>query len=759
MIRLPAAKTPAVAFAIANLIAVTAAPAQAQQSGNRQPLPEIEITAPNRAPRATSAKRQLRVKPAAVAARARPTRTAAPVAVAGYASTPNYNTGKASLGPLGRQSIQDTPASITVIPQDLIANQQLKTVNDTLRFLPSVQIRNQQGFEVSRPQARGFQSSIVQNTRLDGLNVIGTTAIAAENLSGIEVLNGLSGALYGPASPSGVFNYTLKRPTDEALVRYIQGFDSRGVFTEATDIGGRSPDGKVGYRLNAVHGEGESWAPGSTSARTLASASFDFHLDEHTVLETDFSHYSAAATGLPGSIVYASGKSTVLPVAVDPTRPGYAQIGAGTNLITETGLVKLKHDINNDWNFEIGGLYQDAERNLFGIANTMTDNLGNFSVTKNFTAVPHFTIASNTASLNGRFDTFGMLNELTIATNGFVNGQYNYRNSIATVLGNSSLANPAVLPQPPVPYNGGQYKSAELSQQSIITGDTLHFNDQLALQGVLSTSFLSSKSYAVTGATTSSDQENGLLSPTVSLIYKPIPKLTTYATYANSVEQGEQAPAGTANVNQVLAPYRDTQYEVGAKYAVSSSLLLTVAGFQMTRPLAVTDATTNVFGVVGTQKNTGIELFAQGDITPELSVFGGATWIDARLEGSNNSTTNGKLVVGVPSLKSDIAIDYHPAFGHGLALTGAVHYESVRAATNTNNSFAPSYGTLDLGMRYSTTYQKRAATFRFQVLNVTNTVYYSSIADGNIVGSPGANTAYLGTPRVYMASVEVDFWP
>jgi hypothetical protein len=48
-------------------------------------------------------------------------------------------------------------------------------------------------------------------------------------------------------------------------------------------------------------------------------------------------------------------------------------------------------------------------------------------------------------------------------------------------------------------------------------------------------------------------------------------------------------------------------------------------------------------------------------------------------------------------------------------------------------------------------------TARFQVLNVTNRKYYVSIANGNIVGSPGANTAYLGTPQTSMASVSVDF--
>ena len=75
---------------------------------------------------------------------------------------------------------------MTAISQDMIENLQLKTVNDTLRYLPSVEIRNQQGYEVSRPQSRGFQGSVVQATRLDGLNIIGTTAIPAENLSGIH---------------------------------------------------------------------------------------------------------------------------------------------------------------------------------------------------------------------------------------------------------------------------------------------------------------------------------------------------------------------------------------------------------------------------------------------------------------------------------------------------------------------------------------------------------------------------------------------
>jgi iron complex outermembrane receptor protein len=681
------------------------------------------------------------------------------------ATNPQYNTDAVSLGPLGNRKLLDTPFSITAIPQDLMENLQIKTVTDALRYLPSVEIRNQQGFEVARPQSRGFQGSVVQATRLDGLNIIGTTAIPAENLAGIQVLNGLAGSLYGPATPAGVFNYVLKRPTDTPYTSYTQGFDSTSVFTESLDAGGRTPDGRVGYRFNVVHGEGESYVPQSSANRTLASGALDFYVGDRTVIETNLSHYETNTTGLPGSIVYfgkQSPSSPVLPAAVDPTRIGYGQPGAGTDLVTNTGLVKLKHEFNNDWNFEIGGLYQDAVRNLFGITNTLVDNNGNYTVVKNFDAVPHFTIASNTASLNGKFDLFGFRNEVTIGTNGFFNGQYSYMNTIMTPLGSSNLADPAVLPTQPIPNNGGQFRSGVLSNQTIITADTFHFNEQWALQNVVSTSFLHSETWSKTGAVTSEQDADGVVSPTVSLIYKPFSKVTMYATWANSVEQSDQAPTGPTVTNSgvFLAPYHDQEYEVGVKYAVTPGLLATFALFNMTRPFASsivspTNPALSTFEVVGTQRNNGVELFLQGAIYQDLSVFGGVSYIDARLLNTGDPTTNGRLVVGVPLFKADLALDYHPLFLQGFALTGGVHAEGERAATNLNNSYAPSYATFDLGVRATRTFYGHTVTGRFQVLNVGNVFYYSSIADGNIVGSPGANTAYLGTPRTYMLSLQM----
>jgi iron complex outermembrane receptor protein len=672
----------------------------------------------------------------------------------GYAEQPVFAVRTADMGPLGRRPTRDVPASVTTVPEDLIVNSQAHSVNDILRYLPSVEVRDQQGFEVSRPQSRGFQGSIVQNTRLDGLNVIGTTAIPSENLAGVQVLNGLSGALYGPQSPSGVFTYQLKRPTTATLYRVIGSYDSQGLWTGQVDAS--DTKGPVGYRFTFVHGQGEGYVDGSHASRTLIAGDFDLHLDDRTVIEADVSHYETKSFGLPGSIVYFGGGLTVLPKAIDPTRVGYGQPNAGVDLSTNTGLVKLKHDFGGGWHFELGGLYQNANRGLYGITNTLTDNNGNYTVTKNFTAVPRFTVASNSAALTGTATLFGLANDLSLGTNGFVNGQYSSDTSIAVTLGTGNLANPTVLPTKPTPATGGQYKSARLFVQSIVVGDTLHLDDRLALQGTLSTSFLSSKSWSKMGAVTSSDTRNGVLSPTVSLTYKPVGAVTLYATYANSIEQGETAPAGTANANQILSPYRDEEYEAGAKYQVTPGLLITASAFRMTRPLATTDAITNVFAVVGTQRNWGGELFGQGAVSPALSLFGGVTYIDARLIGSGVAATNDKRVVGVPHFKSDVTADYHPAFADGVALTGTVHYESDRAATNINNSFAPAFATVDVGLRYNAGWGGHHETLRLGVINVADKHYYASIADGNIVGSAGANTAYSGAPRTVMASLEFD---
>ena len=65
-------------------------------------------------------------------------------------------------------------------------------------------------------------------------------------------------------------------------------------------------------------------------------------------------------------------------------------------------------------------------------------------------------------------------------------------------------------------------------------------------------------------------------------------------------------------------------------------------------------------------------------------------------------------------------LDYHPLWAHGVAGSMNFHYTGPRAATNTNNSFAAPYATLDLGLRDTVSIWHKPLTVRAQVSNVTD---------------------------------------
>ncbi|MFT9215282.1 MAG: Plug domain-containing protein, partial [Acetobacter malorum] len=115
------------------------------------------------------------------------------------------------LGPLGNRDTLDTPYSVMGVTHDVVVNQQIRSINDMAQYLPSVQLEVRGDPNTSRPQSRGFESDVVANSRLDGLNVVSTTPYPAEWVDNLQVLNGLAGAMYGPENPAGVFEYTLKR--------------------------------------------------------------------------------------------------------------------------------------------------------------------------------------------------------------------------------------------------------------------------------------------------------------------------------------------------------------------------------------------------------------------------------------------------------------------------------------------------------------------------------------------------------------------
>src|ERR1700733_9399216 len=142
-------------------------------------------------------------------------------------------------GPLGSTPILDLPYSVDVISRQLIDDTQSRNFKEVAKYLPLVSFQEQQGPEVLRPETRGMQGSNMQNDMKDGMGIAVTTPSAMEEYEQIEVINGLGGPLYGPANPSGMFNFVTKRPTELPMGQIELGYESSTVATAHLDLGGR----------------------------------------------------------------------------------------------------------------------------------------------------------------------------------------------------------------------------------------------------------------------------------------------------------------------------------------------------------------------------------------------------------------------------------------------------------------------------------------------------------------------------------------
>ena len=667
-----------------------------------------------------------------------------------------------SIGPLGSLKILDAPYTIGVLPQELLNNSMATNFKDVSKYLPLVAYQEQQGADILRPQTRGLQGGNFQNSRMDGMQFFITVANAIEQFQQIEVVNGVSASLYGPANPSGMFNFVSKRSTDYDLREVTVSYASDSIGTAHLDLGGKiDSNGIVSYRFNGVFGEGDAWVDHSHAKRVLGSLAVDVRPLENTVIETNYSYYHLIDTGYPGWFSYS--ETIQLPPAPDPTSVGYGQNYAGVDLLTRMGSVRLKHDFNSDWHLVVGALNQDASRNINTPVNNLTNNNGNYTSSLANGFAPRFIMTSDAAYLDGNFILGSVGHDLTIGTAGYKSQSYSVitpATAASVLLGTANINSPVIFPFPAagLPNVGLNFDSSTTYQQGVNVGDTLRFNDQWSARLAVSQDWFHVDNYNAKAVELPEYADHGL-SPTASVMFKPQSNMTIYTTWANSLQAGDLAPAGTVNAGTSLAPYRSTEWEAGYKVSLAK-IDFTAAVFRIDRPFAniVTVNGNKVFEISGDQVNKGLELSAVGDVVENLRVYGGVTLLNARLESTPTLATNDKYYVGAPKVKGNTLWEYSIPAVPGLVATFDWQFSGTRPANDTNSFFVAGYNLFDIGARYSSAILAKKVTWRLAVDNVTNRSYWSTVAPSNLTGAnTGSLLAHFGTPRTVLADVSFDF--
>ncbi|MFV0481937.1 MAG: TonB-dependent receptor [Campylobacteraceae bacterium] len=673
-----------------------------------------------------------------------------------------------NLGPLGDKKAIDVPYQINTIPKEIIKNQRSRGLEDVVKYVPSAQIEQRGGAEVGRPQTRGMRGDVVANSFWDGFHVVSTTATPMAQFDSLQIQNGLAGSLYGAQNPSGIYNFTLKRPTDTFENSLLFTYTQKANFGVDVDLGGKTQ--YVGYRANLLYNDGEFIAKDSTLRRKLASLGLDFYLTDYLTLETNFIYYNYIKEGHAGQFnmpINTLGQATyTLPSAVDSSKKGLGQEYAGMDLTTKTASGKLKYEIADNWYAEAGYLTQRADRGMYGVTNTFTSNNGDYRAAQglNKATTNRFEIDSWLARVNTKQNFFEMDHDISLGGSGYnwqiISNTASLPNPSASKnLGNSSINNPTSFPNPGGFSTAKKFKKAsETIVNSITLADSIKINENWEAMFSISESWMKSKSFnTTTGAKTSSRSDSGE-SYAASIIYKPLDTWSIYVTYADSLQAGDTGSHadGTA---VVLKPYRSKQYEIGTKVMLDY-VDLSAAVFQIERPIAYlgNDA---LFREQGDQKNIGFEFMAAGKLTDDLSLFGGFTYIDSELSGTKVAGTNKKQVIGIPKWQANMLLEYTVPSFEELVLSTNLHYTGKRAIDQANTQWADDYYTVDLAARYATKVYGQRTIFRLSVNNVFNEKYWAGVfASNGLDGEARANQShslFLGESRSITASVEVRF--
>lgn len=642
--------------------------------------------------------------------------------------------------------VMDVPSTVSVITREALDQQAASGLYDAVRNTAGV-TRQQNGGETwDQLVIRGIAVENRTNYRLNGsLSVMNFGQVMMEDKERVEVLKGASALYYGFATPSGIVNFVTKRPTSTPISSLSMSFDNDGTAIASTDLSRRfGENDEYGLRLNAGGGAVGTYLDGADSGnRRFASAAFDWKVSSRLRISTDVEYDHRKTTEQVGVTLPAAVNGAItLPHPVNATRM-VSPASATFETDTVNTLVHADYALNDAWalTVEAGHAQTARDRNLatfrFTSAASVATGAGRIQGNSQHLLVQSSLVKSE---LYGMVNAAGLAHELTFGLSRNTKSQDPIYQTTYTVAA-QNLYDP--LPITSVVWGARPTTPTTEALASTDTGvyavDRITLNEHWQLIGGLRHSAFRSDQGA-------SHYDVGATTPMLAAIYKPVPAVSIYASYAKGVEEGDTAPSGTLNEGQHMAPGISKQYELGTRWQTAADTLVSLALFNIDRPGSHTDAA-GVFISDGEQRYRGIELATQGQLTRRLGWLTSAQWLDPSFRHTAVAEYEGKLPENAARRTASAFLTYDIAEVPGLTANGGAYYTGTRPVNDLNQAWLPSVTLYSAGLRYSTRVAAKPVVWQFNVENLADKEYWA-----------GAGTRLAaGAPRTFKLGVKIDF--
>jgi iron complex outermembrane receptor protein len=660
-----------------------------------------------------------------------------------------------NVGPFKDLRLQDAPYSIGITPGALIENRAAHTVSDALLTNPAVAALSESNSysSASRVLIRGFIAGDQGDMR-DGIVDRSFTHVPLENVARIEVQNGLSSFLYGFGAVGGTVNYVSKQPSVNRRVDVTVGDYGGGIaYGQIGATGPLTGDKALTGRIDLYREDGTTNIDGGAQNRTLGSGVLSYRFDKDTVVKLDFLHQDYSVAGLKTYFapVYFNGRAYI-PPAPDSTRQ-YGQPYTHNESERDLGGAAVEAPLGDAFNLRVAYRYGQMSRRFNYIDAQFTGLPGIYQETFVDTPRQDEQTHAGYALLDTEFDTWSVKHKLTFGSTASYFDLHRGANQ-QDLIGLSSIGNPVYIPRPRyAPLDRNPREQSQLLTNCLV-GDRIEVDAQWAALVGVDYARIEQNGGAGTRGFIGADFSVGRASPSASLVYKPIPTLSLYATYMQGLVTGGEAPdvytfnnitKRVVNAGAILPPRVSDQYEVGAKATVGS-MFLTASLFRIEKVNEGVDQTDFVYRQEGQEIHQGLEFTATGKLTGRLTAVGGFTIMQARIENApQNLDLNGKIPVNVPERQARAYFEYLIPEVDGLTGSLGVNYLGGRPVDQLNTAFLHDAVIVDLGMRYQTVLFGRDTTFNLRVSNLLDTSYWSYVrtGDGMLLGAPRTVAGFM----------------
>lgn len=629
----------------------------------------------------------------------------------------------------------DTPQSVSVLTRDRIDDQALLSIADALRFVPGATSGQGEGHR-DQPTLRGNSSTA--DFFVDGMRDDVQYYRDFYNIERLEILKGPNAMIFGRGGGGGVINRVSKTPQAERHIGADAGIDTFGAWRLAADVNAPLAAG-VAARLNGFYEDGGNHRDVYDLERWAINPTLGFDLGGKGNLVLSYEHASDVRTvdrGVPSQ----NGR----PLAgFRDTFFGDADVNTSTFNADILSLA-VDYSLTDSLKLRNRTRYGDFDKfysNLFpATAVSAANTIGVEAYTDGTQRENFFT----QTDLVWEVATGGIDHALLIGTEfGRQTTRLQRTNGIfAIVPGGTALRTPVSVTDPfnpPAPAFGASLRSVRTRADiaAVFIQDQISLGDNFELlAGLRYDRFSLDFGNSVNGAQFS--RTDNLWSPRLGLVFKPVANASLYASYSRSYlpQSGDQFGSLDASL-AALEPERFENFEIGGKWDVTPGLNLTAAIYQLDRSnTRAPGAVAGTIELTGEQRSKGLELAANGQITPDWQVSAGFAWQDAEIRTTTTAAPAGRKVPLVPRTQASLWTRYDITDGIGLGL-GVVHQAS--SFTSISNAVTiPAYTRIDTAAFLRVTDN---VDVQVNVENLFNTGYFPTAHNDNNISTGGPRSA------------------